>query len=535
MKIKQTILGSVALGTAALMLSPADSQGFSLLGHSLGQTQRDFRIFDDFVDTQANNNTSLEPNFPGYTGAVLALWKGAVEWGSGPHGDGSSTDTSQSNLGDGGANFDPSFQGEATSVGGGSSNIMSPLSGGSGGVFAFMTGGGGGWRIRFYEAWTWADGPGGIGGGQADLQAIGCHEYGHALGLGHSGGAATMAPGTSTGSLNWRSINNDDAAGVQAIYGVKSASKPEITGLTVNGSSVTVDGFNFAASGNEVWFTQAAAGGTGTPVKVTGVSSSGGGTEITVGVPLGAGDGDVLVRSTSGNAGLSNAWPIDTDGTIMPEPLAVDSVSPTQIPALTANNDQTFMLMGSGFTGATEVTIGGSSLSTFPKTWTVINDNVINFELAPLDQYGITALGTYTIEVFDPSGSDTVSVEIVAPADPVLRIGTGADDQFFISGFPSSFYMGGNPDNVHFLWASLNLGATPYPGLFDLDIGNSDYPSVVLALFDQLESNGNFSATLTLPSSVAGATVYWQSVEYDLGTGALPIPASNVGQTFVLF
>ena len=535
MKIKHTILSSVALGSAALMLSPAETQGFSLLGHSLGQGQRDFRIFNDFADTASNNNTTEEANFPGYTGAVLAFWKGVVEWGSGPHGNGGSSDPTQAIIGDGGANFDPSFQGEATSVGGGSSNIISPLAGSSGGVFAFMTGGSGGWRIRFYEGWTWADGPAGIGGGQGDLQGIGCHEYGHALGLNHSGNfGATMFASTSTGATGTRSINADDSAGVQAIYGAKSASKPEITGLTVNGSSVTIDGFNFAASGNEVWFTQAGAGGSGTPVKVTGVSSSGGGTEITVGVPTGAGDGDVLVQSGSGNSGLSNAWPIDTDGTVTPEPLSVASVSPTQIPALTPTNDQTFTLNGTGFTNVTDITIDGQTLSTFPKTWTVINDNIINFELNPLDEYGITSLGNYTIEVFDPTSSDTINVEIIAPS-PTIRLGSGDPGQFFITGFPTPFHMGGNPDNVHFMWTSLNLGFTPFPGLFDLDIGNSDYGSLILGFFTQLGSNGNATVNITLPATVAGATFYWQSVEYDLGTGALPIPASNVSESFILF
>ncbi|HIF12902.1 MAG TPA: matrixin family metalloprotease [Dehalococcoidia bacterium] len=42
-----------------------------------------------------------------------------------------------------------------------------------------------GWRIRFYQNWNWADGPGQFISG-TDLQAVGCHEYGHALGLGHS-------------------------------------------------------------------------------------------------------------------------------------------------------------------------------------------------------------------------------------------------------------------------------------------------------------------------------------------------------------
>ena len=103
--------------------------------------------------------------FPGYQGAVMAIWKGCVEWGSTLHGDGTGDPTQIGDLGSGGANFDASFQGLATQVGGQNDNTHSELSGGNGGVLAFMEPGGGsgisnGWRIRYYESWLWQDGPG---------------------------------------------------------------------------------------------------------------------------------------------------------------------------------------------------------------------------------------------------------------------------------------------------------------------------------------------------------------------------------------
>ena len=45
-------------------------------------------IFRNRRNAAANNNTSEEADFPGYTGAVLAIWKGFAEWGSEPHGEG---------------------------------------------------------------------------------------------------------------------------------------------------------------------------------------------------------------------------------------------------------------------------------------------------------------------------------------------------------------------------------------------------------------------------------------------------------------
>jgi hypothetical protein len=91
---------------------------------------------------------------------------------------------------------------------------------------------------------------------------------------------------------------------------VKSASKPTISSISVSGGSVTINGSNFSATNNEVWFTQAATGGTGTPIKVTGVTS--GGSSITVAIPGTAGPGDVLVRNNgTANSNLSDAWPFD--------------------------------------------------------------------------------------------------------------------------------------------------------------------------------------------------------------------------------
>jgi hypothetical protein len=100
---------------------------------------------------------------------------------------------------------------------------------------------------------------------------------------------------------------------VQAVYGAASASKPTITALSISGNQLTVTGTNFDSGSNQVWFTQAAAGGTGLPVKVLAVTSNG--TSITVTIPATAGPGDVLVRRNStAHSGLSNAWPTDLVG-----------------------------------------------------------------------------------------------------------------------------------------------------------------------------------------------------------------------------
>ena len=315
MKITSIIVPALGLGLGAILILPTQqADAWSTIGGSLNHNQRDFRTFNNFTDSTANNNNVADPMFPGAQGAVMAIWKAGIEWGSIAHGDGSG-DPTQGILGSGGANFDPSHQGQATAIGNSNSNTHSELSGSSGGVLAYCeTPISDGWRIRYYQSWTWADGPSGIGGSQFDLQSVACHEYGHALGLGHStSGSATMAPSIANGTTGQRSINSDDMGGVQAVYGVMSGSKPRITGVSINGSTITVTGTNFDSTGNQVWFTQAGSGGNGTPIKVTNLNSNG--TTITATIPAAAGPGDVLVRSNgTAHNDLSNAWPTDLQG-----------------------------------------------------------------------------------------------------------------------------------------------------------------------------------------------------------------------------
>jgi hypothetical protein len=230
MNPKLLVLPSLCLGGAALLFAPArTSQAFSKLGGSLGESQRDVRLYNTFADTQSNNNTTPASQFPGWLGAELAIWKGVAEWASGPYGDGTGDPVGGNVLGSGGGNFDAFWAGNANGIGNSNNNIVSPISSCGGGTLAYCeTPISDGWRIRFCEEWTWDDGPGGISG-RFDLQGVMVHEYGHALGLGHSGvNGATMWPSIGAGSTSARSINNDDTNGLQCIYGVKSGTKPEI-------------------------------------------------------------------------------------------------------------------------------------------------------------------------------------------------------------------------------------------------------------------------------------------------------------------
>ncbi len=315
MKITNFAFPAAAISAAAILVWPTDSRAFSTIGGSLSLAQRDQRVFNNFTDPTANDNTTPDANWPGFDGAERAFWKAGSEWGSELHGGNGAGDPVQT-VGSGGANFEFAWAGDANGVGGTNDNISSAISGSSGSVLAFTeTPIADGWRMRFYEGWTWQDGPGAPSGGQIDIQGVACHELGHSLGLGHSTVVgATMYPSISGTGAQQRSIEADDIAGVQFIYGVKSATKPHIS--SVGGTTVlTINGSNFSATGNEVWFTSATISATTNYqiVKATNVASTNGGTQITLVVPSGAGPGDVLVKNAAGSTGanLSNAFPAD--------------------------------------------------------------------------------------------------------------------------------------------------------------------------------------------------------------------------------
>lgn len=316
--MKSPLAPLAGLGLAAALLLPAQqAPAFSKIGGALGVGQRDVRLFNNFADGVANNNVRGFPDFPFALGAEQAVWKGASEWGT--HARSSSGDLSQSQIGNGTANFDPFWQGNSNGVGGTNDNIVSAISSCGGSTLAFTeTPISNGWRIRFCDNRTWADGPANIGVNTFDLQGVMAHEYGHALGLGHSTvGGATMWPSIGSGAESERSIEPDDVDGMLCVYGSLSGSRPAVTAVLVDSGAgtVTITGSNFdTGATNEVWFTNRNVTTTGSDprVRLFNVASTGGGTSITVSIPASAGPGEIMVKNDGGShTDLSNAFPTD--------------------------------------------------------------------------------------------------------------------------------------------------------------------------------------------------------------------------------
>jgi hypothetical protein len=401
--MKPLVLPAGAAALGALLLTPTQAVGWSVLGGDLLISERDFRIYNNFTDPAANNNLTPDPNFPGYDGAELAIWKGCIEWNSERHGTGEGDPHQPGGLGSGKANFDAVFQGNANGPGTIAANVFSETSGSLPGVLAvtetlFSTG----WRIRFYaEPWNWKDGPNEVAGGQnaQDIQGIACHEYGHALGLGHSADSqATMYPSAiGSGGTDGRSINSDDKAGVQFIYGAVDFNvKPSIDAVS-GGVPLTITGINFNATDNEVWFTQVGSGGNGTPVKATGLASSAGGTQIVINSPpANAGPGQVHVKIPgTAHTTLSNSWPWD------PTTPACGATSNYCTPGTSASGCQAVM------------SASGTASATAPSGFTVMASNVEG------DKDGLFFYGTGGQQA--NSWGNGTSFQCVVP--PVFRAG----------------------------------------------------------------------------------------------------------------
>ena len=79
--------------------------------------------------------------------------------------------------------------------------------------------------IKFYDTHTFFTGTSGCGSGYY-IEDIAAHEFGHALGLNHSGSGTTMASSTSNCNTSLRTLSQDDIDAVEANYPASGQTQP---------------------------------------------------------------------------------------------------------------------------------------------------------------------------------------------------------------------------------------------------------------------------------------------------------------------
>jgi len=160
-----------ALAGAGLLLWGVPGSGYVVAWPALATAKRDVKVYDNFGDAQANDDTTPDARWPGWTGAARAIWKGAAEWGSRRHATGGGDPTQPDGIGSGGANLDPLFLGLAPGVGAPNDDVASELNGSNAAVIAFTElPPNDGWRVRFYaNPWILDDDSAGPAAGAVDL------------------------------------------------------------------------------------------------------------------------------------------------------------------------------------------------------------------------------------------------------------------------------------------------------------------------------------------------------------------------------
>jgi hypothetical protein len=252
-------------------------------------------------------------------------------------------------------------------------------------------------------------------------------------------------------------------------------------------------------------------------VRVTGVSSSNGGTVLSVTIPAAASPGDVIVNGPgAGSSTVSNAFPTDLVGTFGAPPTAhpnLSSVTPSVIEALIPGTDQTITLTGVDLDNTTSVLLDGIAIDT--SRYTIVDEFTIT-----LDMPQASSLGAHTLGVTDGAASDMLPVTIVVPATPKLQWGTGDAGNVVDRSFGMSIIVSGQVGTAQTVRGSPSGPPTLKKYIRPIDMVLIDAGTYVIPPEGWLEV---FIPDLPDPA-VVGATWFARSFELTLPK---PFPTSN--------
>jgi len=201
-------------------------------------------------------------------------------------------------------------------------------------------------------------------------------------------------------------------------------------------------------------------------------------------------------------------------------PASVDAVNPQPV---------TLLVEGSGFTGATKVTVGGVELLLFPPQWQIVDDSTITISLPQLP-----SIGNQPIVVEDPLGDGTSSIVVGFNPTPTIDL-VNSNPAFLLSAVGAEVRMGSAPGDTMFLAVSPVLGATSLPGLFSAGIGAGSLANVIYInsfIVDPVTGWTSVTVPFDLPT---GFAIHFQAFNLSALSPSLPLAATNVESGTVVF